>query len=441
NSLVTDVFVGSSSLEDQNIFELDMMKIISYIKESQLQVCNMMYTNKEVINIWRNRNDFDAIIAFSHSNEIIAPFLIDYHGAYIGLNTIGIEAYQIGNQGNRLPKSVTPFITLNFDENMNFFERVLNILIEVVLMQTYYISMLPQLQAEVEEYFPGMPPVLDLYGNYSLLLLNSHFAMDGLNPLLPNQVEIGTITARLAQPLPKDLGEFVDGAEHGVIYFSLGSMAKSVDIPKTQLAMLLEAFRHLPQRVVWKFEGDHIENLPSNVITRKWFSQQDILGHPKTLLFISHCGNFGTQEAKYHGVPVLGVPISFDQHRNAAHLAKKGYGLVLNWDEMTEEAILKNVNILIKDTLYRDRIQAVSKALQDQKESPKERAVWWIEYAIRHKNAPHMHYAGKNLNTLQYHMIDVWAFLIAVLMLWLCLSYCCIRRCWKKVLGNKSKQE
>ena len=74
------------------------------------------------------------------------------------------------------------------------------------------------------------------------------------------------------------------------------------------------------------------------------------IGHPATLVFISHCGTFGIMEAKYHGVPVLGVPIAFDQHRNAARLAKKGYGRVLNWDDMTVESIIENINILIKDT-------------------------------------------------------------------------------------------
>ncbi|CAL4109823.1 unnamed protein product, partial [Meganyctiphanes norvegica] len=150
----------------------------------------------------------------------------------------------------------------------------------------------------------------------------------------------------------------------------------------------------------------HIQDLPPNVITRKWLSQQDILGHPNILVFISHCGNFGTQEAKYHGVPILGVPITFDQHRNAARLARKGYGRVLNWNEMTVESIIENINCLIKDTLYRERMRSMSRALQDQKESPKERAVWWVEYAIRHKDEPHMQFAGKNLNTIQYYMID-----------------------------------
>ncbi|CAL4131159.1 unnamed protein product, partial [Meganyctiphanes norvegica] len=137
--------------------------------------------------------------------------------------------------GNRLPRSVAPFILVHFDENMNFFERVLNLLIESVVMSMYDYDMVPQIQTLLEHYFPGMPKGVDLYRNYSLLLLNSHFAMDGMYPLLPNQVEIGTLAARPPQPLSKDLREFVDGAEHGIIYFSLGSVAKSTDIPRTQM--------------------------------------------------------------------------------------------------------------------------------------------------------------------------------------------------------------
>merc|ERR1719376_639060 len=105
-----------------------------------------------------------------------------------------------------------------------------------MITPTYDYIMIPKVQAQLQTFFPELPSVLELYGNYSLLLINSHFAMDGTYPLLPNQVEIGTLTARLPQPLPKDLGEFVEGASDGVIYFSLGSVAKSTDIPKKQMA-------------------------------------------------------------------------------------------------------------------------------------------------------------------------------------------------------------
>ncbi|CAL4113035.1 unnamed protein product [Meganyctiphanes norvegica] len=441
NSSVKEIVLGSPIIEEHNYFEWDIMTTLYFLKELQNRISHMMYTNENIMEIWKNRNKFDAIIAYSNGNEIVAPFLIDYEGAYIGLCAMGIESKQIVGQGNRLPTSVTPYVLTNFDENMTFFQRVVNLLIELIVNNSYDYGIVPEVQTLLENYFPGMPPVADLYMNFSLLLINSHFAMDGMYPLLPNQVEIGTLTARLPQPLSKELLEFIDAAENGVIYFSLGSVAKSTDIPKPQLVMLLEAFRQLPQHVIWKLEADHIEDLPSNVIIGKWLPQQDILGHPKTLLFISHCGIFGTQEAKYHGVPVLGVPISLDQYRNAAVLAKKGYGRVLNWSEMSVDSILENINTLINDTSYNLRIKAVSKALKDQMESPNERVLWWIEYAIRHKDAPHMQYAAKNLNFIQYHMIDVWVFLIAIMLLWLYLSSWCLRKCCNTCQGSKSKQE
>ena len=66
--------------------------------------------------------------------------------------------------------------------------------------------------------------------------------------------------------------------------------------------------------------------------------------------FISHCGNQGTQEAKYFGVPVLGLPILFDQPRNAARMERKGLALVLTWDEVNPDSLLKALDKIINDT-------------------------------------------------------------------------------------------
>lgn len=74
------------------------------------------------------------------------------------------------------------------------------------------------------------------------------------------------------------------------------------------------------------------------------------LGNPKTRLFISHCGNLGTQEAKYHGVPVLAVPVAFDQPRNAARMVRKGLALSLDWDTLTADSIVEAVDALVNDT-------------------------------------------------------------------------------------------
>lgn len=65
---------------------------------------------------------------------------------------------------------------------------------------------------------------------------------------------------------------------------------------------------------------------------------------------MSHCGNLGTQEAKYFGVPVLALPIAFDQPRNAARMARKGYAIVLNWQDITIDKIVQSLDKLVNDT-------------------------------------------------------------------------------------------
>lgn len=44
-------------------------------------------------------------------------------------------------------------------------------------------------------------------------------------------------------------------------------------------------FRQLPQRVLWKWEGEDMPDLPLNVKLARWLPQQDLLGKlPNELL-------------------------------------------------------------------------------------------------------------------------------------------------------------
>ncbi|XP_066945878.1 UDP-glucosyltransferase 2-like [Macrobrachium rosenbergii] len=432
-------------LEGFNIFEFrETFSIFNWVMNVTTSVGRAMWQNENIWKLWERRREFDAIVIISYVNEIALPFLLDFEGTYVDLCTPGVELFTIARQGNWLSLSVTPTILLSFDEHMTFWERLVNPWVAWATYLLYRHTTQPAIRKVLEEFFPQMPSIPELYDSSHLTLVNGHFALDGPVPLLPTQVEIGTINARPPRPLPKDLEEFAESSgDDGILYFSLGSIAKARDIPLQNKLMFLEAFRRVPQKVIWKYEGDDLD-LPPNVITRSWLPQQDILGHPKTRLFISHCGNLGTQEAKYHGVPVLAVPVSFDQYRNAARLARKGFGLVINWEDMTTESIVEAIETLLHNPAYAAKLKQVSEALKDQKESPKERAVWWVEYAIRHnlRNASHFEYAGRKLHFLQYVGADVIAFWAVALHLWIALCYfLCAGRCRRCRHGRKSKKK
>lgn len=76
----------------------------------------------------------------------------------------------------------------------------------------------------------------------------------------------------------KDLQQYLDEAKDGVIFFSLGSAARSDRMPADKKQIFLEVFAELPQKILWKYESDSLPGLPKNVKIAKWLPQQDILG-------------------------------------------------------------------------------------------------------------------------------------------------------------------
>lgn len=111
---------------------------------------------------------------------------------------------------------------------------------------------------------------------------------------MPGIVYYGGAHIKPPKPLPNHLQVFLDTAEHGVIYFSLGSHLQSSKLPKEKMDAFLNVFAILKQRIIWKFE-DESYKVPPNVLIGKWLPQSDILAHPNIRLFITHGGETKTQ--------------------------------------------------------------------------------------------------------------------------------------------------
>jgi len=86
------------------------------------------------------------------------------------------------------------------------------------------------------------------------------------------------------------------------------------------------------------------ETVPKNVKLSSWLPQQNLLGHPKMKLFITHCGGGSAEEAIYHGVPLVGIPIFGDQIKNSDHAKKLGMLVELDWNDITEESLEKVIH-------------------------------------------------------------------------------------------------
>ncbi|XP_049948379.1 UDP-glycosyltransferase UGT5-like [Schistocerca serialis cubense] len=240
---------------------------------------------------------------------------------------------------------------------------------------------------------------------------------------------------------PPNLQEFLDGAEHGVIYFSLGSNVRSNALPMEKIQAFLEAFRQLPQRVLWKWENDSMPSQPDNLMVSKWLPQEAVLAHPKVRLFITQGGLQSMNEAMYHAVPFLVIPFMGDQPHIAAKVAQAEIGVRMELRDVTKDTLLSAIRTVVEDPKYMDNTKRLSAVFREHKSDSLERAVWWIEYVIGHKGAPHLRSAALDLHWWQLLLLDVVAFVLAVAALTLFVVYFVTRRVVSFFRGSKQKQK
>ncbi|XP_049803189.1 UDP-glucosyltransferase 2-like [Schistocerca nitens] len=363
----------------------------------------------------------------NHTFDVVIMEWITYQGYYglvhrvgspplIGMITLSAFSPVYYSMGNPMNPAYIPDVWVGFSDHMTFWERAYNALFYLRCYFLWYSENLPEQEVFMRQYFgPEPPPVYETERNFSLLIINNHFTMEYPRPHLPNVIEItGVHVETQTKPLPKRIREFMDGAEHGVIYFSLGSNVKSSALPWEKAKAFLDAFRELPQRVLWKWENESLPGQPHNVMVSKWLPQQDVLAHPKVVLFVMQGGLQSMNEATYHGVPFLVIPFFSDQAHNAAKIQQAELGLRLDFHDVTKDTVLRSIRAVLQDSKYRENMKTLSSIFREHQVDSVERAVWWVEYVIRHKGAPHMRSAALDLHWWQQLLLDVIAFILLV---------------------------
>uniref|UniRef100_H0XXQ7 UDP-glucuronosyltransferase n=1 Tax=Otolemur garnettii TaxID=30611 RepID=H0XXQ7_OTOGA len=185
-------------------------------------------------------------------------------------------------------------------------------------------------------------------------------------------------------------------------------------------------------QVLWRHKGKKPATLGANTQLYDWIPQNDLLGHPKTKAFITHGGMNGVYEAIYHGVPMVGIPLCVDQPDNIARMKAKGAAVEVNLNTMTSADLLRALRTVINDPSYKENAMKLSEIHHDQPVKPLDRAVFWIEFVMRHGGAQHLRAAVHDLSWAQYHSLDVIGFLLAFMAaVMLILTKCCLFCCRK----------
>ncbi|XP_053186395.1 UDP-glucuronosyltransferase-like [Scomber japonicus] len=359
----------------------------------------------------------------------------------LGLPTVNLLrgipfSLDMASAGCPSPPSYVPRFFTAYTDRMSFKQRVLNTL--VAALEPLMSRMLYWHFDHIAYQFLGEEVgIAEVLSHSDIWLLRIDFTLEFPRPLMPNVVLVGGINCNVRNPLPEDLDSWVSG-EHGFVVFTLGSMVS--DLPEETTSVFLEAFRQIPQKVIWRYTGLVPDNVPENVKMMKWVPQNDLLAHPGARAFITHAGSHGLFEGLCHAVPMVMMPLNWEQPDNAQKLVRRGVGVVLDIFSITTETLLWGLNEVINDPSYKENAQKLSALHKDRPVDPLDLSVYWTEFVMRHKGAKHLRPALHDLNWFQYFSLDVIVLLVTVVLIFITLTIKCLKLCLRK-LSRKRKRD
>lgn len=140
---------------------------------------------------------------------------------------------------------------------------------------------------------------------------------------------------------------------------------------------------------------------------RKSLPQNDILDHSNVVLFITNGGLNSVMESIHHAVPMLFIPFSADQIRNAHRAKSDGYGKILEFRRITEDSLTKNIKEIISEKSYAKNVKKISSIFRHNAIHPLKEAVFWIEHVAKFKGAPHLKSHALEMSWFTYLSIDI----------------------------------
>ncbi|XP_067300606.1 UDP-glucuronosyltransferase 2A3-like [Pseudorasbora parva] len=335
------------------------------------------------------------------------------------------------------PLSYVPFSMLELSDRMSFLERVKNVVMYIIPEIQLAIMITPTYNALCERFIGPGTSYFSLVQGADLWLHRADFVFEFPRPTMPNIVYMGGFQCKPSKPLPQDLEDFVQSSgEHGVVIMSLGTLF--AQLPDDMAEAIAEAFAELPQKIIWRYKGKRPSTLGNNTLMMDWMPQNDLLGHPKTRAFVTHGGTNGIQEALYHGVPLIGFGLIFDQPSNLIKMSVKGVAKNVDFATVDKDSFLKTVKEVLYEPSYRENMQRLSRLHKDVPVKPLDNAIFWIEFVMRHKGAAHLQTESHKMPWYSYHSVDVILFLVSavsliILIIYMTIMYLCCTKYMTKI--------
>ncbi|XP_047511372.1 UDP-glucosyltransferase 2-like [Pieris napi] len=385
---------------------------------------------------------FDLIIAEWVFHDLNAGISAVYDCPFIWLSSLEPHWMALRLIDEMPNPAYVSHLSSNNAPPFNFWQRLEELGNQVYGSWLHYFYIAPRENELYEQYLvphvksrnKPVPSLNELSYNASLMFGNSHVSLGEATRLPQNYIPIGGYHIETdVKPLPDDLKKLMDNAEHGVIYFSLGSNLRSQDLPEAVTREILQMFGELKQTVIWKFETD-LPNKPKNVHVVHWAPQQSILAHPKTLFFISHGGLLSTTESVHFGVPMITIPVMVDQFANAERVVRKGFAIKVNLSYTMVKDIRNAIQAMLADPTYTKTAKSLSFIYHHRPISPGEEIRHWVDHVVKTNGALHLRSPALHVPWYQKFYIDLLTVILVSLVVLICLAK-------KYTAGDKNKSK
>ncbi|XP_011296946.1 UDP-glucuronosyltransferase-like [Fopius arisanus] len=417
--------VSSQELRQVLKRQVNLLQLMLKLPEVSERLMERTFSNPEMSRLIEPNSEetFDLIIIEWVTWDSLNALGYRFKAPVIGLITVPISAFgfSIGLPFHSI--DVPPYMTGETGEK-TFFQRLKGFAIDFALTSFMYYTLNRQ-QRVIEKYFGSdYPHVYDLMRNVSMIFTDQEHWMPHPTIGAPNVINMGGIhvSRESEQQLTIDMKKFLDSADNGFIYFSLGSTLPGHYMSDETRKIFTEVFAAIPYRVIWKWEAD-LPGKPDNVFISKWLPQRAILAHPAIKAFIYQGGLQSTEEAISAGVPLVALPIFGDQQSNVNKMVNVGGAVKLDMHSLTKEDLQKAIMEVVLNNKYKQKIMELRDLLNDRPHDPVNNTMWWIEYVIRHKGAYHLKLTRSTLIWYQAQNLDVIALSTIILLILLFVIY------------------
>uniref|UniRef100_A0A183C5N3 glucuronosyltransferase n=1 Tax=Globodera pallida TaxID=36090 RepID=A0A183C5N3_GLOPA len=294
------------------------------------------------------------------------------------------------------PLSIVPTLqeSVLLGPRMNVWERALNVWQFGLALLAQWRLFREENRAFRKQISPEFPCLEQIASRIDVAFIVGDEFIDPTLPTLAKVVNIGGLgMSKPPNALNPALLSAVLSAPRGAVLLTFGSNTDTAFFDQQKLSNLFTAFAEFADyafiakvSAVDTFSRNLTKNVP-NIHLFEWVEQTDLLAHPSLRLFISHSGYNSMIESAIRGVPLLAIPLFFDQLRVAKSAEYRGFCRILTKsDLLSVERIKQEIGIMLNDPKYKANALRLSKLHREKPNPPEEQLIRWTEFLL--ENGP-----------------------------------------------------